>query len=74
LYDDVERHGRVLVSVDKDDRLPRAVDIRYRRGRGRVHVAVELTDWGQDVHVRRPHVTPLGRDAYERPVVDSTPC
>jgi hypothetical protein len=70
-YDDVERHGRVLVSVGKDDRVLRAVDIRYRRqGGGRVHVAVELSDWGKGVHVDRPHVTPLGRDAYRRLFVD----
>lgn len=70
-YDDVERHGRVLVSVGKEDHLLRAVDVRYRRdGGGRVHVAVELSDWGKDVHVDRPRATPLGRDAYRRLFVD----
>ena len=69
-YDDVERHGRVLVSVGKDDRLLRTVDVRYRREGARVHVAVELSDWGRPVHVDRPRATPLGRDAYRRLFVD----
>jgi hypothetical protein len=69
-YDDVERNGRVLVSVSKDDHLLRAVDVRYRREGTRVHVAVELSDWGGDVHVEPPHSAPLGRDAYRRLFVD----
>jgi hypothetical protein len=70
-YDDVERHGRVLVSVGKDDHLLHAVDVRYRReGGGRVHVAVELSDWGADVHVDPPDSAPLDRNAYRRLFVD----